>query len=201
MEQHHSHFNQQQREHIFHEFWASKSYKKQKEFISHTVIEKQPERVFMKRSTSKPKQTREYYLNTESEKFKLCKVFYLETLDVSPGIVDTALKKRTPLCGITENDKRGKYQHRPNTIPLPVINDVKDHIDSFPRIESHYCRKSSKKEYLEGDLSIKKLYELYVIKCQQENVVQLTRQYRVNKQSNSVLSRISINLVYCLVSF
>lgn len=38
---------------------------------------------------------------------------------------------------------------------------VKLHIDMFPRIESHYCRKDSKKIYLESGLNIARLYKLY----------------------------------------
>ena len=36
---------------------------------------------------------------------------------------------------------------------------VNQHINTIPRIESHYCRAST--EYLEADLSIRKMYALY----------------------------------------
>ncbi|CAG5026606.1 unnamed protein product [Parnassius apollo] len=48
---------------------------------------------------------------------------------------------------------------------------VKLHIDMFPRIESHYCRKDSKKIYLESDLNMARLYKLYKEEfCPERNI-------------------------------
>lgn len=44
------------------------------------------------------------------------------------------------------------------------INAIKLHIESFPKIESHYTRKSTKRLYLDEKLSISKMYELFVEK-------------------------------------
>ena len=41
------------------------------------------------------------------------------------------------------------------------MNDVKDHILSFPNYESHYCRERTSKKYLSSDLSITKMYDMY----------------------------------------
>lgn len=38
---------------------------------------------------------------------------------------------------------------------------VCEHINSFPKMESHYSRKGSKKQYLANDLNIKRMLELY----------------------------------------
>ena len=40
-------------------------------------------------------------------------------------------------------------------------NSVKTHIESFVPLESHYCRNNSKRQYLNSDLSIKKMWKLY----------------------------------------
>lgn len=59
----------------------------------------------------------------------------------------------------------------PNATPLETIQLVKEHIDSFPRIESHYCRRDSQKQYLLPDLNISKMYRLYKHDfCVQKNV-------------------------------
>lgn len=44
-----------------------------------------------------------------------------------------------------------------------------DHINSFPRMESHYCRATSKKEYLEDRISVKKMQRIFKNKQDQEN--------------------------------
>ncbi|WAR08830.1 hypothetical protein MAR_018788, partial [Mya arenaria] len=49
-----------------------------------------------------------------------------------------------------------------------VIDDVKSHIESFPKVESHYCRKSISKEYLEKGLNSSKMYTLYTEKDAKE---------------------------------
>lgn len=38
---------------------------------------------------------------------------------------------------------------------------VKNHIGSFPKMESHYCRKNFKKLYLAPDLNVTTMYRLY----------------------------------------
>ncbi|XP_072398779.1 uncharacterized protein [Diabrotica undecimpunctata] len=39
------------------------------------------------------------------------------------------------------------------------------HIESFPHVESHYCRANSQRQYLDSSLTIKKMYELYTEVC------------------------------------
>ena len=45
---------------------------------------------------------------------------------------------------------------------------VKEHIKSFPTVESHYCRKDTQRQYLDSKLSVNKMYDLYVKKCEDE---------------------------------
>ena len=61
---------------------------------------------------------------------------------------------------ITLPDQRGRHPCV-RKISENAINEIKLHITSFPKIESHYCRKTSKKQYLARDLNITKMYELY----------------------------------------
>lgn len=46
---------------------------------------------------------------------------------------------------------------------------IKKHISSFPKVPSHYCRKSTNYEYLPSDLNLQKMYECYLQRCQEEN--------------------------------
>jgi len=47
---------------------------------------------------------------------------------------------------------------------------IKDHIKSFPRIDSHYCRADSKQEYIEGSFTIRQIHVMYKDKCVEEEV-------------------------------
>jgi len=48
---------------------------------------------------------------------------------------------------------------------------VKEHIKSFPTVESHYCRKDTQRQYLDSKLTVNRMYSdysLYVGKCKDE---------------------------------
>ena len=42
---------------------------------------------------------------------------------------------------------------------------VKEHINSFPLVESHYIRKTIKRKYQSPGLSMQKMYDLYIEYC------------------------------------
>ncbi|ESO84719.1 hypothetical protein LOTGIDRAFT_168383 [Lottia gigantea] len=54
-----------------------------------------------------------------------------------------------------------------NVIPDHVKNGIREHINSIPRLESHYCRASTNKEYLPNGLSIALLYDKYAQRCRE----------------------------------
>lgn len=53
---------------------------------------------------------------------------------------------------VVGEDKRGRSAPGNKTKP-EVLTDVKDHIESFPTVKSHYSRAITKKEYLANKLS------------------------------------------------
>lgn len=65
-------------------------------------------------------------------------------------------------------DKRGKHVNRKNIIPEPVRNQVREHIESFPKQISHYSRTRSSRQYLYPDLNLKIMYDLYLKKFEPE---------------------------------
>ena len=98
----------------------------------------------------------------EMKKVRVCKVFYLSTLDISQRRVQYHHEhKQTNF-----SDRRGKF---PKMKIDPAIRiAVQDHIRSFPRMPSHYARKNTSKEFLEADLTLKKMYGLYKEKCEEK---------------------------------
>ena len=61
-------------------------------------------------------------------------------------------------------DQRGKHVPA-NKTTNKAVDLVKEHINSFPLVESHYIRKTSKRKYLATGLSIQKMYDLYIEYC------------------------------------
>ncbi|XP_023211752.1 uncharacterized protein LOC111614620 [Centruroides sculpturatus] len=51
-----------------------------------------------------------------------------------------------------------------------ILKNVKEHILSFERVESHYCRRNSTKQYLDGSLNISEMYRLYTDYCREKEL-------------------------------
>ena len=48
------------------------------------------------------------------------------------------------------------------------LNLIRQHINSYFRMESHYCRQTTKRQYLDSSLSVVKMYEQFVLYCHQQ---------------------------------
>ena len=65
-------------------------------------------------------------------------------------------------------DLHGKHPPT-NKTPTAQVSYVKQHIESFPVVDSHYCRKDSSKGYLDNNLSIRVMFNLYKEKAFLDN--------------------------------
>ena len=73
------------------------------------------------------------------------------------------LYDKDKISGVPLEHRQGK--HKKKVISERAKNFVRNHINSFPRLPSHYCRNNINKEYLEGCLNISKMYRMYLEKC------------------------------------
>ena len=124
------------------------------------------ERTRTKAKKSRKKYSYKYFLYMGTQKIRVCKEFYLHTLDISQRIEYAYKSKVQEQENFT--DKRGAHVKKKTSDP--ATEHIKKHIDSFPRIPSHYCRHTSNKEYLEGKLTIQKMYEMYETNCKRDGV-------------------------------
>lgn len=108
---------------------------------------------------SRKKATYKYFFKVKERKIQVCKKYFLATLAVSQKTVYIAMQNRNATTNIPFSIKHGKHEKK--RIPGDMLELVKRHISSFPRVESHYCRQDSQREYLEGSLTIAKMYQLY----------------------------------------
>lgn len=82
-------------------------------------------------------------------------------LDISKKWITTVVDKISA-SGSVELDQRGRHARKKTSQQLDTDGSVFDHIKMFPRIESHYLRKSNTKEYLSGELSVAEMYRQYL---------------------------------------
>lgn len=116
-----------------------------------------------KKKDSRRKNTYKYFFFKGCDKIQVCKEFYLSVLQIADSRVRRFYDKASNDTQF--RDMRGQYNKvRTDEESLQF---VRDHINSFNRVPSHYCRSSTTREYLESGLSIPSMYEMYTEKCQQ----------------------------------
>ena len=93
--------------------------------------------------------------HVNGEKIKICKTFYLHTLGIRDNAVRKALETVTD-GDVVKKDQRGKHER--TKISQDIREAIKEHINRFPQVESHYLRKQTKREYFRDQLSLAKMY-------------------------------------------
>ena len=111
-----------------------------------------------------------YYFVKNDQKIRVCKAFYLGALSISQIRISYFYShKGTGITTTPSQDKRG------TRTSIRIKDDkrkiIRDHINMFPRVPSHYCKSSSSKEYLERTLSLCKMYDLYIQYCNENKLI------------------------------
>lgn len=162
--------NEVQRTKIFREYWDLKDLEKQREFISSNLTPVTPRYKYSnKQEPRKPNNA--YYFLVAGKQIRVCKYFFMATLAINHKVITTVLKKQIQCESgkVLEKDKRGHHGNH-QKISDDIKNSIRRHISSIPRIESHYCRSNSKKEYIEGSKTMADLHRDYLEMCRQHNV-------------------------------
>lgn len=153
-------FDENDRENIFMDFYSLANLTLQREYIT-WFVEKKPVARKTTATESRRHFTNCFYLPLNGNREKVCKTMFLHTLGISEKTFRTSISKLQP-TGILEKEKRGGRQevYRERDTQMRAL--IAEHINRFPRVESHYCRKDSKKEYLHHDLTLKKMYNMFL---------------------------------------
>ena len=170
-----------QREVICQEYYDLADYQRQKIYLS-SLMQNVP--VARKRNSPKTKNRAaswQYFLkNANGTRERVCEKFFCGTFAVSHRVIETTSKSFSDTGLFVGYDKRIDT-HPPNSTSDEVKALVKQHINSFPRVESHYCRRDSKKNYLSSDLNILIMYILYENDFCLQNKIQPVSQYVYQK--------------------
>ncbi|KAJ8970621.1 hypothetical protein NQ314_001156 [Rhamnusium bicolor] len=137
---------------IFGDYWSLKDLQRQRDFLLASMVEIKPKYRYVKENTTRNRShNNAFYFEINKEKIQICKLFFKATLGINDRPIRTVLQKRTMFSGqmITE-DQRGKHGKHAK-IDDKIKDGVRAHINSIPRIPSHYCRAGSSREYIEGE--------------------------------------------------
>jgi hypothetical protein len=158
-------FSHSERKQLFDEFWSLNDNEKNV-YYANTTEKFLKERQRTDSQNSRRDYSYRYFMRKGTERHRVCKEFYQSTLDISARRVEYFYKKNEEGKGY--QDKRGtpKIQKIPETAKAYI----RDHINSLPKVPSHYCRSSSSKEYLDPSLNVAEMYRLYKEKCNIDNI-------------------------------
>lgn len=152
---------------IHSQFWNSSNMENQKrQFIISCIEEVPVQRVRLRNGNreGRRKISLKYFFTINGVKIPVCRKFFLNTLSISQTKIRTALNKRQS-GGVIQADLRGK--HEPiNKISLHFKNLIREHIQKFPCVESHYSRNKSQRKYLGTNLNISRMYNLFHEDCE-----------------------------------
>lgn len=97
-----------------------------------------------------------YFIKVHDAKKRVCKKLFMSIYSIK----NKALFRLQQLLqqGKIPQDQRGKQQNQ-KIIPVDVILQVKNHIESFPVKQSHYSSKEY--NYLSAELNIKKMFIMF----------------------------------------
>lgn len=149
---------------IFEEYWTQGTHDKRVNFIAKCVTSAEVETRRKRKETSSKERniTYNYSFEINGQRRKCCKKCFQSTLDETDKFLQNALKNKSQsVTGIITADNRGRH------IPANVTSEdrlkkVVEHINSFPKYESHYTRRVNDKQYLNTDLNLTKMYKLYL---------------------------------------
>jgi hypothetical protein len=106
-----------------------------------------------------------HFIKDDSTKVHICKKMFCQTLQISNGALDRALKRDADqsFC-----EKRGKKAPA-NKTTTENVDHVRQHINSFPKYISHYSRKDNPNcRYLSPNLNLALMYRMYKEDCDEQ---------------------------------
>lgn len=144
---------------IFQDYWNLASLQRQRDFLGSCI--ERLELSYRRISAANPRnQNCAFYLQNDGKRVRVCKLFLMNTLGLSERTLRTVIKSKVSGSGIIPEDHRGKHNNHKKTSE-EILNSIRIHIDSIPRIESHYVRSATSRQFIDGGLSIAELHRTY----------------------------------------
>lgn len=157
-------FSDEMRKGIFDDFY-SRGYNQQQEFLARCIERKEVKRrrPRIKDESQGRDFSYQFSFQIDEQKMICCQKFFLATLNIDKSRIYNLFENMTSF-GTPQLDQRGGNQKKQHTEEEKQF--IREHIASFPVVPSHYCRKSSTRDYLPSNLSLARMYEMYVEWCE-----------------------------------
>lgn len=151
-------YTQQQKFHT--EFWKMcGDYKSQNITLKGLMTIRPPNQSLQ--STAREIVLWDYFFQSQIERISVCQHFLCKLLNIGRKRIRTVQSKAEKNEYIGDN--RGKHENRVIRLTDEVKELIIAHCSSIPQSESHYTREKSSLQYFENpDLTLKKMYELFL---------------------------------------
>lgn len=176
-------FTDEEREAIFSAYWKLGNLQLQREFIARHLKKEGKKRKTTTQEKSRRENTLTYSLTQSGRHIQVCKKFFLNTLGISERTARICLEKVTA-TGVIEPEKRGGRLPAAANRDEVIKNLMISHIARFPRVESHYCRAQSQREYLHPDLNLEKMLCMYLKEDPENHIGSLETYRKIFKSQN-----------------
>lgn len=133
----------------------------QREYLVRHVKKEEKKRKTTKVECSRRQHTLHYSFPLEGRLVPICKTFFLNTLGISEKVLRTSLEKMDA-TGVVQPERRGGRYEVMVQGDKKLREDVVNHINRFSRVEAHYVRCDSKRQYLHEDLNVSRMYRMFV---------------------------------------
>lgn len=168
-------FSEEDRLKAFSKFWSIPSWDEKKGFIRGLVSSR---KITRRRHTTKIVNPRKneghdiFLKNRKGEKVKVCRKFFLKTLDLGEDafrtwVRDSSLQIESPS---SDSDSEGPTAPPPTPartrVETPESKSVNEWLELIPKVPSHYCRASNKKTFVESTFySFRHMHRIYSEWC------------------------------------
>lgn len=163
--------SEDERNHIFKQFWSIMSWEQRKVYVANNVKKIVPKRRYTSNEESRRSVTLIYYLTLkDGSKYPVCKKMFLSTLALGERSVREWVDKCS--AGMCASDKVSISNRKSDRHTSQSEQLVHLHLffNSLPKLPSHYARSNTSKLFLEQSIeSLTQLYDLYCEKTRQDN--------------------------------
>ena len=159
-------FSADDQENINQQHWLLSDNEK-RQFYLNTTSDKHKKRTRRAANVNRKKESYSYTFIKGIAKVRVCKEFNLLTLNIDAKRIVNTHKTKNQTTGTAAPYRRGQHVKKSGA---HFLSAIRMHIESIPRIESHYCRRSTNKEYISGNFNLQILYEKYCENCVEKGI-------------------------------
>lgn len=150
------------RRNFFNNYWALGSLQRQRDYLCSciNVAEVRYRRINSNKAEPRKPNCALSFLLDGRKNVKVCKPFFLNTLGIKERTLRSIIDAKFSGIGVSANDKRGQHDNH-SKISEEVQESVRAHINFIPRIESHYLRAQTTREFIDGGLTVAEMHRNY----------------------------------------